>query len=269
MKQLNGSELAAFIKERQARQVRALLQASHVQPRLAIVKTSNDPVIATYVRLKKRYGEDILVAVDVYEVPQSEAAAKIEELNADPTVHGIILQLPLADPSQTEELVKLVASHKDIDALGPDAAFDPATPMAINWLLAGYNVDLANKNIVMVGHGRLVGAPLTRMWRDSGLQVTVVDRSTPDIAQVVQQADVVVTAVGVPGLIKSSMLRPDTVVVDAAVASEDGKLVGDLEPAIRERHDLTITPEKGGVGPLTVSALFENVIRAARSTLAS
>jgi len=141
--------------------------------------------------------------------------------------------------------------------------------MAINWLLAGYNVDLANKNIVMVGHGRLVGAPLTRMWRDSGLQVTVVDRSTPDIAQVVQQADVVVTAVGVPGLIKSSMLRPDTVVVDAAVASEDGKLVGDLEPAIRERHDLTITPEKGGVGPLTVSALFENVIRAARSTLAS
>lgn len=266
MRILNGSELAGFIKERQAHQVRNLRQAHHVAPKLAIVLTIDDPVIEIYMRLKKQYGDDILIDVDIHRINQNDAKKVITGLNADPTVHGIIVQLPLERPSEADEIVNLVAPEKDVDALGKNSVFDPATPMAIIWLLSGYNVELKGKKIVLVGHGRLVGEPLARMLRSSNLDVTIVDRSTEDIASVIKQADILVTAAGVPGLVKSAMIKPDTVVVDAAVASENGKLSGDLDPAIRDRQDLTITPEKGGVGPLTVCSLFDNVIRAARAS---
>lgn len=265
MKLLNGAELAGFVKERQAKQVRNLRQAHHVIPKLAIVQTKDDPVINTYVRLKKRYGEDILIDVDIHAIDQPEALATIEQLNADESVDGIIVQLPLRDTTETDAIVNAVSPAKDVDALGQKATFDPATPIAITWLLAGYNVNLEHKKIVVVGNGRLVGAPLVRMWRNSGLDVSVVDKSTENIEDVIRSAEVVVTAVGVPGLIKNDMIQPDAVVVDAAVASEDGRLVGDLDEGVRARDDLTITPAKGGVGPLTVAALFDNVIRAART----
>lgn len=265
MKVLNGAELADYIKERQARQVRALRQAWHVAPRLAIIQTVDSAVIDTYVRLKKRYAEDILVDVDVHRVTEDEALTLIDTLNSDANVHGIIVQLPLQDVSRTEELLERVSPEKDVDALGSRAVLDPATPMAINWLLAGYNVELKTKKIVIVGEGRLVGAPLARMWRNSGHDVTVLTRQTDDLKTALQEADIIVSAAGSPGLITSDMLRPDVVMVDAATASEGGKIVGDVAADVRERHDLTITPEKGGVGPLTICALFDNVIRAARA----
>lgn len=269
MKVLNGSELAGYIKERQAKQVRGLRQASFVFPRLAIIQTSDNPVIDTYVRLKRAYGEDIQVDVDDYRLKEDEALVKIQELNDDPTVHGIIIQLPLGDSSRTDELINAVSPAKDVDALGVESSFDAATPMAINWLLAGYNVDLVGKHIVVVGEGRLVGAPLARMWKDSGYSVTVVSEPTKELTSTVRLAEVVITATGVPGLITSEMLRPDTVVVDAGTSSEGGKIVGDVAADARERHDLTMTPEKGGVGPLTICALFDNVIRSARTVAAT
>lgn len=265
MKLLNGSELSDYIKERQAKQVRGLRQTWHIDPKLVIIQTVDDPVINTYVRLKKAYGEDVLVDVETHRVSEDEALQLIETLNNDDTVYGIIVQLPLADPTRTDELLQAVSPDKDVDALGPDPAFDAATPMAINWLLAGYNVDLKGKKIVIVGEGRLVGAPLAHMWRNSGFDVTVVSEPTDELASIVQTADIVVTATGVAGLITSDMLRPDTVVVDAGTSSEDGKIVGDVADDVRERHDLTITPQKGGVGPLTICALFDNVIRSARA----
>lgn len=267
MKLLNGSELASYIKERQAKQVRALRQAWKVLPKLAIIQTTDNPVIDTYVRLKTAYGQDILVDVETHRVSEDEALQLIQELNQDDSVHGIIVQLPLSDETRTEELVEAVDPAKDVDALGSRAVLDPATPMAINWLLAGYNVGLNGKEIVIVGEGRLVGAPLARMWRNSGHNVTVVSEPTDDLAQIVQGADIVVTATGSAGLITSDMLRPEVVVVDAGTSSEGGKILGDVAADVRERHDLTITPEKGGVGPLTICALFDNVIRAARATI--
>jgi len=267
MKLLNGLELAGYIKERQAKQVRNLRQSYKTFPKLAIVRTTDNPVILTYVRKKQQYGEDILIEVDDHRpADEDEALQLIHELNADKTVHGIIVQLPLSDISRTDELVNSVAPEKDVDALGEDAVLDAATPMAINWLLTGYNVEFKGKHIVIVGSGRLVGAPLARMWKNSGFDVEVVDSSVTDLAAVVHGADIVVSATGNPGLITSAMLKEGVVVVDAATASEDGKIVGDVALEARERDDLTITPEKGGVGPLTVAALFDNVIRAARST---
>lgn len=267
MKILNGRELADFIKERQAHEVRALRQASHVQPKLAIVVTIDHPVINVYMRMKKKYGADLLVDVDIHQVSQNDAPALLKQLNKDPGVHGIIVQLPLERPEETDKLVGLVAPQKDVDALGPHAAFDPATPMAILWLLAGYNIDLQGKHVLLIGRGKLVGAPLERMLKASGIDVHVADRSTKDLKAEVLQADVIITATGSPAIVYPDMIKQGAVVVDAGVAGEEGKTVGDLAPEVYERDDISLTPIKGGVGPLTVCALFENVIRAARRTV--
>lgn len=265
MKVLNGKELAEFIKERQAREVRALIQTYKIFPKLAIVQCKDDPVINTYVRLKKQYGSDLQIEVDVHHIKQGEIAKILQTLNEDETVHGIIVQLPLVDTSQTDEIVNQVAPEKDVDALGANPAFEPATPMAIQWLLAGYNIDLKNKKVLLVGRGKLVGAPLEKILRASDIEVTVADRQTKDLAAQARNADIIITATGSPAILYSDMIKEGAVVVDAGVASEDGKTIGDVAPEVYERDDLTITPTKGGVGPLTVCALFENVIRSAKN----
>jgi len=265
MKILDGRELAGFIQERQAGQVRALRQAWKVFPKLAIIITGDDPVIDTYVRLKQSYGEDILIDVEIHKIDQAVLLSTIDTLNNDETVHGIIIQLPLVDPSQTDEAVNAIDPAKDVDGLGEQAVHTPATAMAISWLLAGYNVELRDKNIAIVGNGRLVGAPLAKLWATSGYAVTVYDDQTENLASAIRAAHIIVTATGVPGLIKSQMIQPSAVVVDAGTSSEHGKIVGDVSADVREREDLTITPEKGGVGPLTVTALFDNVILAAKT----
>jgi methylenetetrahydrofolate dehydrogenase (NADP+)/methenyltetrahydrofolate cyclohydrolase len=269
MKLLNGKELAEFIKQRQAQQVRALRQAYDVFPKLAIVQVKDDPVINTYVRLKKKYGADILIDVDIQQISQEKAAETIQKLNEDPLVHGIIVQLPLHDPSQTDEIVNMVAPEKDVDALGKDATFDPATPMAIMWLLAGYNIDFQNKKVLLIGRGKLVGAPLERILTASGVDVSVADRQTKDLKAETFKADLIITATGSPAILYADMLKEGAVVVDAGVAGEEGKTVGDVAEDVYQRDDLIITPQKGGVGPLTVCALFDNVIRAARAAAES
>lgn len=267
MKILNGSELAGFIKERQAKQVRALRQASHINPKLVIIQAKDDPVINTYVRLKKQYGSDIQVDVDTYMIPPQEIIQKLQSLNKDKTVHGIIIQLPLNDPSQTEEIVNQVAPAKDVDALGAKSKLNPATPLAIIWLLAGYNVELNGKHILLVGRGRLVGAPLEKMLLSSGYDVETIDKKVTDLSKHTLNADVIISATGSPSVLHADMIKKNTVVVDAGVASESGKTVGDLADDVYERDDLTLTPRKGGVGPLTVCALFDNVIRATRQSI--
>lgn len=266
MKVLNGSELAGFIKERQLHQARSIRQSVGVVPRLAIVRTGDNPVIDTYLRLKQSYGEDIEVQVDVFAPTDSELMGQIEKLNKDKSVQGIIVQLPLADPSQTESALQAVAPEKDVDGLTGKSKLTPATALAINWLMAGYNIDLRAKKIAIVGKGRLVGAPLAKLWRESGYDVLVCDSKTTDLKSTLLNADIIVTATGIPGLITSDMIAPNAVVVDAGTASEHGKIVGDLADDVRQRSDLTITPIIGGVGPLTVSALFDNVLTAARDS---
>jgi methylenetetrahydrofolate dehydrogenase (NADP+)/methenyltetrahydrofolate cyclohydrolase len=265
---LNGGELAGYIKNRQAHEVRALRQARRIFPRLAILTTSTEnapvKVIETYIRLKQRYGADILIDVEVHRAQTAELPDLIKKLNADPATHGMIVQLPIADPDKTDEIVNLVAPEKDVDGLGRNSAFDPATPLAINWLLAGYNTDLKSRRVAIVGEGRLVGRPLARMWKNSGIDVKTLNEKSVDFHLVLRAADVIVTATGVPGLIKSQDVKSGAVVVDAGTAEANGKIVGDLDPAVRARDDLTLTPEKGGVGPLTITALFDNVIRAAQ-----
>lgn len=260
MRELNGSELAGFIKERQAKQVRALRQSWHINPRLAIVTDVENPVIETYMRLKQRYGADILIDVEIHRVPAGGALEVIQELNNRDDVQGIILQLPISNSDQTEELLESIREDKDVDGLRKRAIFQAATPTAISWLLAGYGIDLKGKKVAIVGRGRLVGAPLEKMWLKSGVDVTVFEKGD-DLSQLINY-DIIVSATGVPGLIKRQMVKAKAVVIDAGTASENGKIVGDVSEEVRQRNDVIITPKKGGVGPLTVSALFDNVITA-------
>ncbi len=264
MKILNGSDLAGFIKQRHAKQVRTL-HAQGIEPKLAIVQVKDDPVINTYVRLKKHYGADVGIEVEVHTPKQTEVPKLLDKLNKDKSIHGIIVQLPLAKPAETDEIVNLVAPQKDVDALGNKSKFEPATPMAILWLLAGYGVELAGKKILLIGRGKLVGAPLEKILKSSGHDVQVIGREVSDPGSYTKEADVIITATGSPAVLYPDMIKQNAVVVDAGVASEEGKTVGDLAPEVYQRDDLTITPQKGGVGPLTVCALFENVIRAAQN----
>lgn len=264
MKYLNGAELANFIKERQAKQVRGLRQAHHVFPRLAIIITDDNPASLKYIELKKRYGEDILIDVVIEQGNVDESLDAIERHNKDPNTHGIIVQLPISDHKRTEEVLNLVTPEKDVDGLGSREFFDPATPTAILWLLAGYNVDLRGKKVVVIGKGRLVGSPLIDILQDSGIDVFGLDKSS-EIKKELKDAKVIISATGQPRLLSSDLIPHGCVVVDAGTASEGGALVGDVSPDVYDiRDDLKITPQKGGVGPLTVCALFDNVILSAR-----
>lgn len=263
-KLLNGTELVGYIEERQARQVRALRQAHHVFPRIVIIKSTHaSPVIDTYIRMKQRYGNEILIESVVETLEDDAMKATIERYNNDPSVYGIIVQLPIDDISRTDDIVNAIAPEKDIDGLGVNAHYDSATAVAVNWLLAGYAVELRGKKIALVGHGKLVGAPLARMWTKAGYDITVVDKNHPDMMGVLRESDIIITATGVPRLITAAMVPIGATIIDAGTASEDGGIVGDVDPGVRERDDIKITPEKGGVGPLTIAALFDNVIRAA------
>ncbi len=313
MKSLNGREIADYMKNNQVHSVKSLVSRK-VHPKLVIIRDSNNPVIAKYVRLKQQYGEDIGVIVEDW--LGENISELIEKANQDESVHGVIVQLPLKDSNNLEEILDGIVPEKDVDGLkkyitydidtsessqaekqkdGEDyitydivtgvskgdlgkkdyasgdikrnkQVFESATATAINWLLAGYDIDLEGKRIAIVGRGKLVGAPLIRMWRNSGYDVTVFHRGSD--FEKLKEFDIIVTATGTPNLITSAMVKPGAVIVDAGTASEQGKLVGDVSDEVRKRTDLkAITPKIGGVGPLTVTALFEHVLMAAERSI--
>ena len=260
MKTLNGKELAGFIKERQAHEVAGL----NTRPKLLIIRDSDDPVITKYVNLKIAYGEDIGVIVEDYRAKDADdIASKIRSANTDPTIHGIILQLPIADKDKTDELCNLIAPNKDVDGLGVNSAYDSATATAILWLLAGYDIKLEGKNIAIVGRGKLVGAPLFKMFSESNYRVTLFHKGS-DLTNL-KNFDIIISATGVPGLISDDFISPGATLVDAGTASEKGVIKGDFATELYDRTDLTaITPKIGGVGPLTVTCLFDHVLHSAK-----
>ena len=263
VKELNGLELQGFIKERQLKQVRNLRQEHGIVPTLLIVKSpSAGPVIDTYVRMKQRYAADIMIEVEVATVAESDMQQYIAGKNVDSNIQGIIVQLPLLNISQVEVICNSIDSNKDVDGLGQNSQYPSATAQAIDWLLAGYNVQLEDKHIAIVGNGKLVGGPLAKMWKQRGLSVTILDNTSTSIDEVLHASDIIVSATGVPRLITADKLKHGAVVVDAGTASESGQIVGDVADDVRQRSDLVVTPAKGGVGPLTYTVLFDHLIEA-------
>lgn len=265
MKYLSGSDLVEYISERQAKQVRSLIQSKEIKPELAIVNTNpNHLPSKKYLQLKKRRGEDLGIEVEVHQIEQKDARDTLQRLAKDDSIHGVILQLPLEDPTKTEELISLIPPEKDVDGLTKDSLVEPATVGAILWLLAGYNIDLRNKNILVVGEGKLVGAPLIKALQHQSLEPTSLDdsNSSEELTRAAKEADIIISAAGSPGLIKPEILKNGQVIIDAGTTEDGGGIKGDLDPSVYDSDlDIKVTPATGGVGPLTISYLFENLLQ--------
>lgn len=261
---LDGNELAAYIKARHAQEIRSLART----PKVAIIMHEDSGVATrTYVeRTKQGYARDIGAVCEIHESALStpELIQLIEQLNADDSVTGIIIQLPYPGVD-IDQVLAGVAPHKDIDGLNPDSNFDMPTPKAILWLLAAYNLDYKNKQVVVVGQGRLVGKPLADMLEASGARVTRCDETTADLKAVTLDADIVISATGQPKLITPSMIKPGTIVIGAGTSDILGSTKGDLDQALYNDETLKIARNTGGVGPVTVAALFDNLLIAART----
>lgn len=261
---LNGKELAGFIKERQAGQVRSL-RHKKIFPKLAVVMMGGNQASEKYVAAKKKYAKDIGIEIEVIVPHRDKLESTVKALNIEPSVHGIIIQLPLPKNFGTDAAINLISPEKDVDGLGAKTKFSAATPTAILWLLAAYQINPKAQPVAIIGNGRLVGAPLAKILKSSKVKVTIFDEFSTGIEKKLKNYSLIITAVGKPGLIKSSMVSASTVIIDAGTAESSGKLSGDVDPSIYERDDIKISPVPGGVGPLTVAALFENVIGAASS----
>ena len=265
MKYLNGSNLVDYISERQAKQVRALIQSRGIQPKLAIINTNPDNLPSQrYIKYKQIRAAELGIELETHTVDESSAAKLIEDLAKDDTVHGIILQLPLIDSNQTDTLVSLIPSSKDVDGMGKSNLVDPATAQAILWLLTGYGIDLKSQSILVIGKGRLVGAPLIEMLDTQGLKPASLDESSTkdELIKAIQRSDIIISATGEPGLIRPEMLRDKQVVIDAGTSEDGAKLKGDLDPEVyNSKLNIKVTPTTGGLGPLTISCLFENLIQ--------
>ncbi len=252
-KLLDGNAPADFLQMRHAQIVASLSQ----KPRLAIIRSADNPAADRYLKLKRAYGEAIGAPVDLYVEDAPTLMERIEALNADPGVTGIIIQLPVAGPDLTGKALAAVAPAKDVDGLGPNSPFEPGTVKAVLWLLAAHNIDLSGRSVI-VGQGRLVGRPLASRLEAAGHEVVTADIHTADLGAVTRTADFLFTGTGRAGLIRADMVKPGAVVVDTGAPSSE------LDPALYQRTDLrAITPNPGGVGPMTVACLFDNLLIAA------
>ncbi len=242
--------------------VQALTEAGH-QPHLAVILVGHDPQSELYVSsIKRRQAEALGIDYTIHRFDEQTEEATvlqtIEQLNREVAVSGIIIQLPLPAHLDTDKLINAVDRHKDVDGLTQHSPFTPPTVSAILELLAAYDIPLVNKNIVVVGQGRLVGKPLLAAFRAMGLPATACDDSIGEaLGQCTLQADILVSATGEENLITPAMVKEGAVVIDV-----DHDVVYDQ---VEEKVGF-ITPQKGGVGPLTVMFLLMNVVEAAEGT---
>lgn len=260
----------------------AALAARGVRPGLAAILAGADPASRVYVRNKVRACEDTGVRSEVHEFPEpvSEDALlqRISKLNADPRIHGVLVQLPLPGKLDANRVLAAIAPVKDADGFHAESlgalvqgrpGFVPGTPAGVMALLAHAGVPLAGRHAVIVGRSTIVGKPVALLLLQKDATVTICHSKTPDLAAVTLRADILVAAVGRAKLITADMVKPGACVIDVGInRGADGKLVGDVDfDAVKEVAGW-LTPVPGGVGPMTVAMLMANTVKAAEQTLA-
>lgn len=278
---LSGTELAAGIRAEVAAAA-ADLTAAGTPPRLAVVVATADESSAWYVRSIARAAQKTGIACSVVDLGETATperiGAELAALSADPAVHGIILQTPLPAGVGFARAATAIDPRKDVDGANPLSlgrlaaglpAFPPATAQAVVALLEHYGIPVAGRNAVVVGRSTVVGKPLAHLLLARDATVTVCHSRTADLAESTRRADVLVAAVGRAGLIGNEHVHPAAVVIDVGTnATDDGGLVGDVDPAVEERV-AGLTPVPGGVGPVTTALLLEHTVRAARAVPAA
>jgi methylenetetrahydrofolate dehydrogenase (NADP+) / methenyltetrahydrofolate cyclohydrolase len=271
---IDGKAVAARVKQEVAREVEQL----SVTPGLATVLVGDDPASAIYVRMKREDCAEVGIESFHHEVPgdvEPEALAELlSGLNADDRVHGILLQLPLPDHLEQDRFIALIDPVKDVDGLTSanagllmhdrEEAMVACTPAGVMELLKEAGAELQGANAVVIGRSILVGKPLAQLLLKANATVTHCHSRTRDLGAVCREADVLIAAVGSPGLVKGDMVREGAVVIDVGTNRTEDGLVGDVDfEAARERAG-AITPVPGGVGPMTRAMLLVNTVRAAR-----
>jgi methylenetetrahydrofolate dehydrogenase (NADP+)/methenyltetrahydrofolate cyclohydrolase len=278
---IDGTGIAAAVREEVAAEVAEWVAAGHRPPGLATVLVGDDPASAIYVANKVKATDAAGMAGFHRELGQdashAEVEAAIRELNADPAVSGILLQLPTPKQLDSEALLARIPAEKDVDGLTTTNAgllaqgrpgLRPCTPSGVMVLLDEYDVPLQGAEAVVVGRSVLVGKPMAQLLLERNATVTTCHSRTRDLAEVCRRADVLVAAVGRAGLVRGDWVREGAVVIDVGTNRTDAGLVGDVEfESARERARL-ITPVPGGVGPMTVAMLLRNTLAAARGAAA-
>jgi methylenetetrahydrofolate dehydrogenase (NADP+) / methenyltetrahydrofolate cyclohydrolase len=275
---IDGKAVAARIREQVAEDVAQLVSERGSSPGLATVLVGADPPSQIYVAGKHRACAEVGIASVGYELPedagQEELAAVISELNADPEVSGIIVQLPLPGHLDAARATSAVDPAKDVDGLTPTNAgllvqgrngLVPATPLGVIELLRRYDTPLEGAHAVVVGRSDLVGKPVASLLLAENATVTVCHSRTRDLEQVCLSADVLIAAVGRPRLVTGEMVREGATVIDIGMNRTDDGLVGDVDFEAAAERARAITPVPGGVGPMTIAMLLRNTVKAARA----
>lgn len=277
MKLINGKEISAAIRSEIREECAAFVTEHGFAPGLAVVIVGEDPASQVYIRNKAKACEEVGFYSEVHRLPaettQEELNTLIDRLNADPKLHGILVQLPLPGHLDAEAITLRIDPRKDVDAFHPynvgkmilgDPVFLPCTPAGVMELLRRSGIDPAGKRCVVVGRSNIVGKPMAHLLLAANGTVTVCHSKTPDLAAVTREADILVSAVGRAHFITADMVRPGAVVIDVGMnRDETGKLVGDVDfPSVSPLCSC-ITPVPGGVGPMTITMLLKNTLRAA------
>ncbi|TRO16360.1 bifunctional methylenetetrahydrofolate dehydrogenase/methenyltetrahydrofolate cyclohydrolase FolD [Ectopseudomonas mendocina] len=274
---IDGKAIAASLRQQIAQRVAERRQQGLRAPGLAVILVGTDPASQVYVSHKRKDCEEVGFVSRAYDLPaetsQADLLALIDELNEDPTIDGILVQLPLPEHLDSSLLLERIRPDKDVDGFHPYnigrlaqrmPLLRPCTPKGIMTLLESTGVDLYGLHAVVVGASNIVGRPMAMELLLAGCTVTVTHRFTKDLAHHVAQADIVVVAAGKPGLVKGEWIKPGAIVIDVGInRQEDGKLVGDVTFDAALPRAGWITPVPGGVGPMTRAGLLENTLHAA------
>ncbi len=282
---LDGKALAQTLRHQLRSEVDDLI-AKGCTPGLDVILVGEDPASHVYVRNKHLACEKVGIRSNVHKLPadtpQADLEALIQTLNADPDVHGILLQLPLPSGLDTDAALRLIAPSKDVDGLHPDnlgllmagrPGLRPCTPQGCLALLDSIPYDLKGKHAVVLGRSILVGKPVALLLLERHATVTLCHSRTQDLPAIIRQADVLIAAVGKPHLVQADWLKQGVVVIDVGTNRlDDGRLVGDVDFEAAQQVASHITPVPGGVGPMTITMLLVNTVQAAKhlqSTTAS
>ncbi len=274
---LDGKDLARRMKENMKVEV-AALRAAGIHPGLAVVIVGDNPASRSYVTMKERDCEQVGIRSFEYalpqETPEAELLGLVDQLNADPAVHGILVQLPLPGQISEQKVFERIAPEKDVDAFHPQSAggimtgqpgFLPCTPAGVMKLLQDKGISVSGKNCVVIGRSNIVGKPMAMLLLRENGTVTICHSKTADLKSVCRGADILVAAIGRAKMVDASYVKEGAVVVDVGInRDENGKMVGDVDFDAVAAKASWITPVPGGVGPMTRAMLLANTLTAAK-----
>ncbi|WP_051692972.1 bifunctional methylenetetrahydrofolate dehydrogenase/methenyltetrahydrofolate cyclohydrolase FolD [Marinobacterium sp. AK27] len=275
-KRIDGKAVAANLRKEIAEKVKQRREKGLPAPGLAVVLVGEDPASQVYVGSKVRACEEVGFLSRNYRLDASTAEAEllalIDELNADPEIHGILVQLPLPKQIDVQSVIERINPKKDVDGFHPynlgrlagkAPTLRPCTPYGCMRLLEAYGIDPMGKNAVVIGASNIVGRPVALELLMARATVTVCHSKTKDLPGELARADIVIAAVGIPNFVKGEWLKPGAVVIDVGINRlETGKLVGDVDFESAYEKASAITPVPGGVGPMTIACLLQNTLEA-------